>query len=134
MPAVWCPAGKLRCVRGLVLLCGLVGFPGVSYIHEGVRRGGSGVKTTLDSFLQDLRLLGPPVVWRYTHGAWIKMTTDRHEVTNEYVRLYCGPAKTMEILLDPEELAIRRKPRPDMLVVRCRACYAVNGFELFWPE
>jgi len=87
-----------------------------------------------DDFQRDLRLLGPPTVWRYTREAWIKVPTDRYEIADEYVRLYCGPAKVMEILLDPEESEIQRKPRPDMLVVRCRACYAVNGFELFWPE
>lgn len=92
------------------------------------------MKTTLDSFLRDLRRWGSPTVWRYTHGAWIKVTADRHEITDECIRLYCGPVKMMEIPLDPEELAIRRKPRPDMLVVRCQACYMVNGFELFWPE
>ncbi len=104
----------------------------------------------LDSFLRDLRRWGPPVIWRYTQGTWLKVSTDRYEITGEYVWLYQGQAKVMEILLGSTELEIRRKsymeilldpelkiqrkPRPDMLVVRCRACYAVNGFELFWPE
>lgn len=90
----------------------------------------------LQDLLHDIEKFGPPIMWRYTHGAWIRIKADNVLVdkdTGRYLHFYRDNAKMMEILLEHELLTITPKERPDNVVVdNCKGCYDLNGFEIHW--
>lgn len=94
------------------------------------------MKAALDDFLSDLRKLGKPKIHRYNDGVLLFIYPDRWQIvredTSECVRFYLAGQKVLELYLEPEYLKVHRKPRPDNVVVKCQACYAINGYEIYW--
>lgn len=87
----------------------------------------------MKQFERDLGRYGPPTLWAYWHGAWVKVPCDRYVKTPESIWFFSRDMRVARVsrLGDAK---MRRKPRPDNLpAVPCRVCYSVGGLDLFWP-
>ena len=84
---------------------------------------------------------GPPYIFSYRHGAWIKIECDGYAVVDEYINFFLSGQTVAQLFLGQDTLGIRRSAldSPSMLKVRGKACFDVKCnwdpfMEIFWPE
>jgi hypothetical protein len=84
---------------------------------------------------------GPPYIFSYRHGAWIKIKCDGYAVIDEYLSLFLSGQTVAQLFLGEDDIEIRRSAldRPSNLVMRGKACFnvrcgGVGVMEIFWPE
>jgi len=88
-----------------------------------------------------LKKYGPPHIFSYRHGAWIKIKCDGYAVIDEYLSLFLSGQTVAQLFLGEDDIAIRRSvlDRPSNLVMRGKACFNVRCggeffMEVFWSE